>query len=97
MNDFIQMLLSICGGISIIGAAVKLIFTALSPYKKLVTKVDDHEELLKKDNERLKRIEESNKLLVKGQMVLIEHLVTGDHIDKLEETQKELQDYLVNR
>ena len=97
MYDFIQTLLSICGGVAIIGGAVKIIVSALNPYKTLVKTVESHETLLCNDNDRLKEIEESNKMLLKCQIVVIEHLATGNHIEKLQETQKELQEFLIDR
>lgn len=97
MNDFIQTLLAICGGVSILGGAIRIIISAFSPFKKLVKQVEGHEEKLCNGNERLKKVEESNRMLLKCQLVVIEHLATGNHIDKLKETQEEVQDYLINR
>lgn len=96
MEDFFQTVLAICGGVSIIGGAIKLIISAFSPYKKLVKEVNEHDEKLSSDDDRLKALEDGNKMLLKCQLVVIEHLATGNHIDKLKETQEELQEFLIN-
>jgi len=96
MEDFFQTVLAICGGVSIIGGAIKLIISTFNPYKKLIKEVDEHDEKLSNNDDRLKELEDGTKMLLKCQLVVIEHLTTGNHIDKLKETQEELQEFLIN-
>lgn len=65
--------------------------------KELKNKVNEHEEKLKRDNERLEGIEESTKMILKGMSVLINHSLTGNGVDKMKETRDELQEFLINK
>lgn len=62
--------------------------------KKIVTK---HSELLDSDNRRLKKSEEANRKILQCLLVIINHEITGNGIEKMKETRNELQEYLINK
>lgn len=62
--------------------------------KKIVTK---HSELLDSDNRRLKNSEEANRKILQCLLVIINHEITGNGIEKMKETRNELQEYLINK
>ena len=97
MNNYIQITLSIFGAISIIGGGITMIIRLFTPYKKMRYTVEKHTQLLEKDNKRINETEESNKIICKTLLVLIEHEITGNSIDKLKSTKQELQEYLINK
>lgn len=67
------------------------------PSDDLKSKVNKHEELLNNDNDRLKEVEESNKMILQSLLVIINHDITGNGIEQLKETRNSLQEYLINK
>lgn len=92
-----QLILYICGGIVTIYGGINAVQKFFSPYKEIRDKIERHDELLESDNNRLKTIEESQRLQCKVQMVMLQHMITGDHVDKLREAQEEIEAFLINK
>ena len=90
-------ILSLCGGIAVIGGATTLIFKMLSPFKKLQALVERHDQLLKKDDERLKSEESSSKMVLKILLVMLNHMISGNGIDGMKAVMAELQNHLVHK
>lgn len=91
---FCSFIVAVWGVVKI---AIEVFKDATKTSKDLKAKVDEHEEKLKNDNERLERIEESTKMILKGMSVMINHNLTGNGIEKMKETRDELQEYLINK
>ena len=92
-----EQILGFCGFIAAIWGVVKIVKELKKPSDDLKAKVDEHDKLLKNDNERLKEIEQSNKMILNCMFVLINHDLTGNGIDKMKEARDELQEYLINK
>ena len=96
-----EQILGFCGFIVAIWGVVKIVVEVVKVIKKpnddLKAKVEHHDELLNNDNERLKDIEQSNKMILNCMFVLINHDLTGNGIDKMKEARDELQEFLINK
>lgn len=90
-------ILAICGLISAIWGVYKIVVELKKPSIELKQEVDDHEIKLNNDHVRLNEIEESNKMLLQCMLVIINHEITGNGIDKMKETRDMLQDYIINK
>lgn len=95
-------ILEFFGVIAIIGGGVKVIVSALNPYKEIQTKLKKHDEIVKKEQERLdeldsslQRIEKEQKVQGKALMVLISHLITGNDTDKLKKTYQDMVNHYI--
>lgn len=97
MNVTWELILAIAGGIVVIYNAIKALMNAANPITSIKKKVEKHDELLNNDNERLNSIENSNKMLCKSMLALLEHEITGNGIDKLKTTKSELQNFLIEK
>lgn len=86
-----------CGFITAIWGLWKIGKEIRKPSDDLKAKVEQHSNLLDKDNKRLKEIEDSNQMILKSLLVIINHDVTGNGIEKMKATRDELQEYLINR
>lgn len=98
-----QTVLAIFGAIAAIMAGVSGIAKMLSPFKELKAKVDAHEQSLKLGNKKFEciesKIEEQGKMqreICKSLIVIMNHEVTGNSIDKLKAQQEELQQFLID-
>ena len=95
-------ILQFFGAIAVIGAGVKLIISATSPYKEISAKLKKHEDTFQKDRERLdeldqslERIEKEQKVQGKALMVLISHLITGNDTEKLKKTYQDMVNHYI--
>lgn len=92
-----EQILALCAFVSAIWGVWKIIKEVKKPKDDLVEKVKLHDELLKKDNERLKEMETSNKLVLQCLLIIINHDITGNGIESMKEARDELQEYLINK
>ena len=90
-------ILWLCGFIGAIWGVVKIVKELRKPSKELMDMVKLHDDLLKKDNERLREIETSNKMVLQCLLIIINHDITGNGIEKMKEVRDELQDFLINK
>lgn len=86
-----------CSFIGAIWGVWKIAKEIHKPSEDLKNRVEKHDALLNKDNVRLKEIEESNQMILKSLLVIINHDITGNGIEKMKTTRDELQEYLINR
>lgn len=98
-----QTVLAIFGAIAATMAGVSGIAKMLSPFKELKEKVDAHEQRLKLGNRKFEYIEtkieeqgEMQREICKSLIVIMNHEVTGNSIDKLKAQQEELQKFLID-
>lgn len=75
----------------------KIVVELKKPNEDLKAKVERHDTLLNKDDTRLKEVEDSNRMILQCLLVIINHDITGNGIDKLKNTRDELNEYLVNK
>ena len=57
----------------------------------------NQEERLKKLETEVKELKEMSKMICKGQLVLMEHEITGNSIDKLKDAKGEMQTFLIEK
>ena len=95
-------LLAFFGAIAVVGGGVKIIVSALNPFKEVKAKVKEHEDRFKKETGRLEeldqsleRIEKEQKVQGKALMVLINHLVTGNDVDKLKKVYQDMVNHYI--
>lgn len=57
----------------------------------------NHEERLKKLESDMKEIKEMQKMICKCELVLMEHEITGNSIEKLKDAKSEMQTFLIEK
>lgn len=67
------------------------------PVNSLETKVNEHEEKLKKDHERLNELEEANRIQMRALMAMLHHEIDGNSVDGLKKSYDEIQQYLIDK
>ena len=73
---------------------LKYILKSNDDLKETVAK---HDNLLDKDNKRLMKIEDSNQMILKCLLVIINNDITGNGIEKMKQARGELQEFLINK
>lgn len=99
----IQTILALFGAIAAVMAGISAIAKMLSPFKELKDKIENHQSRLDDGDKRFKKIEEQfesqtlmQKEICKSLLVMMNHSVTGNSIDKLKDQQEELQKFLID-
>lgn len=90
-------LMWLCTLIASLWSVVKIIKEIRKPNDDLRKTVTRHSELLDNDNKRLKEHEESNRMILKCLLVIINHEITGNGIETMKEARDDLQKYLVDK
>ena len=75
----------------------KIIKEVKKPNDDLKAQITNHENRITSDHDRLKDVEASNKMILQCLLVIINHDITGNGIDKMKEARDELQEYLINK
>lgn len=92
-----NQILALCTFVASLWGLWKIINEIKKPSDDLKKKVEKHDTLLGNDDERLKEVEESNKMILQSLLVIINHDITGNGIQQLKETRDSLQEYLINK
>ena len=96
-KDFLLVIIAIMGFIVLLADAIKAIKEFKSPMILNANWQKETDTKLDRDNKRLRRLEDGIKLLIKAQHAMLQHVITGNHLDKLKHIENELTDYLINR
>lgn len=92
--ETVQLLLSICGGITIIGGAVAVIHKWISPAIKLNERVEVLEQHDRQDFETLKRISERDSMILEVLSTMLDSQISGNNTEQLKKTREKLTQYL---
>ena len=98
--DFVitsEQILGFCALVTALWGIWKIIKELKKPNANLKETVAKHDMLLDNDNRRLKAIEDSNKMILQSLLVIINHDITGNGIEKMKEAREELQEFLINK
>lgn len=90
-------IMAFCSFVACLWGLWKIVVELKKPNDDLKAKVEQHDNLLNNDNERLKEVEESNKMILQCLLVIINHDITGNGIDRLKTTRDTLNEFLVNK
>lgn len=88
--EVINRILSVCGGISIIGGALAVLWKWVRPVIKLKSRVESLENHVKTDYDTIGDIKKMQSEMCRALISIIDHNITGNHIDGLKETKKAL-------
>lgn len=103
-NEIWQVTLAIAAGIVSLTAAGSAVARLFNPYKKIVKRVEEcedvlkrHSDLFRKDLERFERNEETDTLVLEALFTLVEHARTNNSTGLMEATSKKMQAFLINK
>ena len=90
-------ILAFCAFVTTLWGVWKIVKEIKKPNDDLKNTVARHDKLLDNDDKRLKEIENSNRMILQCLLVIINHEMTGNGIEKMKTARDELQEYLINR
>ena len=86
ISEFVQIFLSICGGVSIVGGAAAVIFKWITPAFRLNKRVETLEEHDRRDYESLRRIAERDSLILEVLSTMLDSQISGNNVEELKKT-----------
>ena len=92
-----NQIMGLCALVASLWGLWKIVKEWKKPSDDLKSTVEKHDALLDNDNRRLKDIEDSNQMILKCLLVIINHSITGNGIEKMKDIREELQDFLINK
>lgn len=95
--EFVQILLSICGAVSIVGGAGAVIIKVIAPAFRLSKRVERLEEFNEKDFQRLQSLEEMQKQQSKCLAAMLNHEITGNGIESMKKIRDELLESIIDK
>lgn len=96
IRDFVIVLLAILAFIVLIGNVVKTIREWTKPGQTVAQWRADMDDSVKDNSERIKKVEDGNKIIMKALMAIMNHEINGNSVDKLQKSLQELNDYLID-
>ena len=94
--DFINTILAICGGISIVGGAIAIVWKIVNPAVKLGKRVEVLEEKADKDYTAIEDIKSAQSLLCQGMLAMMDSQLSGNNVESLKKTKEGLIKYLAD-
>ena len=94
--EFINSVLSICGGISIIGGSIAIIWKMVNPAVKLGKRVETLESKADSDYTAIEDIKSAQSLLCQGMIAMIDSQLSGNNVENLKKTKDSLIKYLAD-
>lgn len=94
--EFINSVLAICGGISIIGGAIAIIWKIINPAVKLGKRVELLESKADNDYTAIEDIKSAQSLLCQGMIAMIDSQLSGNNVENLKKTKDNLIKYLAD-
>lgn len=92
-----ELVLTISGGIAVIGSASAVVAKILSPTMKLYARVRALEENYKVHQETMEDVKNTNRLLCEGILSILDNTITGNSVENLKAVKAEIQDYLIRK
>lgn len=104
----VSMLLAICSGIVVVSAAVGAVVRGINVLRKpeiaqnkniekLTEKLNQMEQKVSSDNQRLDDLETGLKYTLEALFALLSHAIDGNETEGLKDAKKHLNDYLIGK
>lgn len=90
-------ILGFCSLIAAIWGVWKIVKELKKPSDDMKAMVAKHEEKLFSEGKRLTGVEESNKMILQCLLVLIDHNLTNNGVDKMKEMRNKLRNFLIEK
>lgn len=97
IKDFAIVFLALMAFIVLLGNVIKTVKGWLQPGMSEKEWRADVDRKLGSDNERIKSLEEGNKVICKALIALLSHEINGNSNDKLQKALEGLNEYLIER
>lgn len=98
--DFVitsEEILYLCGFIAAVWGVWKIIKEVRKPNEDLKSLVKEHERKIEEDENRLKEYEDTNQMVLKCLLAIINHEITGNGVERMKKLRDDLNDFLIDK
>lgn len=95
ISNAFMVFLGCVGVVSLIASLIIALRAIKKPYEERNQTIREHSEKLDRDWATLQELKDEMAILLNGQMLLLQHEITNNHLDKLEEQHDFIQRYLI--
>ena len=96
LRDFVIVALAILAFIVLLGNAIKTLKDWRKPSDDANRWRNEMDESMADNTERIKKVEDGNKAIMKALIAIMNHEINGNSVDKLQKALGELNDYLID-
>ena len=96
IRDFVIVALAILAFIVLLGNAVKTLKEWRKPTDDANNWRDEMDKNMADNTERIKKVEDGNKAIMKALIAIMNHEINGNSVDKLQKALGELNEYLID-
>ena len=96
IRDFVIVLVALMAFIVLIGNVVKTVKEWKQPGLSVNRWRTEMDENMRDNTDRIKKVEDGNKVIMKALMAIMTHELNGNSKDKLQKALGELNDYLID-
>lgn len=101
LTEFAIVFVAVCSGITTVIVCASNIYSkikqAKKPHDDHVAQVKEHEEKLNNDYVVLEELKAEMRILLTNDILVMNHIIEGNHVDKLKEQRDFLHRYLIER
>jgi len=90
----VEDVLRVCQYITVIGGALIIVWRAVKFMSKIEDEINDINRKLDNDNKRIEELQTSTKHICTMLVRVADHMITGNHVDKMKETRDEILEYI---
>ena len=96
LRDFVLVALALLGFVVLLGNVVKTIKDWRQPGQSAAKWRTEMDENVKDNTDRIKKVEDGNKIIMRALVAMLNHEINGNSVDKLQKALSDLNDYLIN-
>lgn len=90
-------ILALVGVANTVFTFVEKVKSAKKPHDDHIAMVEAHEEKLLNDYELIRDMQTEQRILLQNDLLIMEHIINGNHVDKLKERVDFIQRYLIDK
>lgn len=85
------------GFIVSVWGVVKIFKEVVTPYRIKMKEIEKNTEYLRRDDKRIKYLEDSHAMIYECLLVMLNHEITGNGVDKMKQVRDEMQEFIINK
>lgn len=85
------------GFIVSVWGVVKIFKEVVTPYRIKMKEIEKNTEYLRRDDKRIKDLEYSHAMIYECLLVMLNHEITGNGVDKMKQVRDEMQEFIINK
>ena len=93
----VELILSICGGVSIVGGAFAVVWKVVKPMVEIAKKFDAMDKAHTEYSARLDKLEDMQKVQSRCLAAILDHMITGNGIDHMKDIKDDLLTSIIDK